>query len=416
MNEAAEAPSRCSDGLLFVVGARRSGTLWLHRILASHPEVAAIPAETHLFSHGIAPLFERFQHGVRNSVLTGTVYVERETAIAKARELCDLVFEPHRAGARWLLERTPFHVHELELIREVYPDARMIQIIRDGRDVARSLAVQGWGPGTVAEAAREWRDAVNAGRDAEQPVDLYREVRYESLLADPARTAADLFAWLGLEAGEDLIERAVAESRALANVGPSKQGGVGAGKWRDEWSQTEIAAFEENAGELLAELGYPIATAERPGAGAIGAIEGRSAGRRLGGAIGRRLRRRINGAGAVDPSHLHQTLIDELISGLASRSREQLAELLADDAAVELIAGERPQRARRGCAGTAAGGRRRSRVREPPAQRRDPDRDPLGDDDPALRERRRRGHDPARRHTPRRRGRLAGVAIYRLDP
>ena len=118
--------------------------------------MAEVPSETHLFSHGIAPLMERFQHEDPASPEVGKVYTERETVIAGLRGLCDAVFEPFAEGRPYVAERTPLHVFHLPLIAEVYPDARFVHIIRDGRDAVRSLVAQPWGPATVAEGAEEW--------------------------------------------------------------------------------------------------------------------------------------------------------------------------------------------------------------------------------------------------------------------
>src|SRR5947208_2188830 len=151
----AESPLR--GRMIFVVGARRSGTRWLQRILAAHPHVAWVPSESHLFSHGIAPLFELFQHSLRSSTTTGRVYVERAVALDGARDLCDAVLggflDP---GAERLVERTPLHVLHLDLISGIYPDAQVVHIIRDGRDVALSVAAQNWGPSGIKDAAAEW--------------------------------------------------------------------------------------------------------------------------------------------------------------------------------------------------------------------------------------------------------------------
>lgn len=47
--------SPLTDGMIFNVGSRRSGTFWLQRIVCAQPTVAGVPSETHLLSHGIAP-------------------------------------------------------------------------------------------------------------------------------------------------------------------------------------------------------------------------------------------------------------------------------------------------------------------------------------------------------------------------
>ena len=79
--------------MIFNVGARRSGTYWLQRIVCAHPAVAEVPSETYVFSHGVAPLMERFQHderGIRRR--SASVYADRERLIGAVRNLCDTVF------------------------------------------------------------------------------------------------------------------------------------------------------------------------------------------------------------------------------------------------------------------------------------------------------------------------------------
>src|SRR5213076_1354071 len=72
----AESPLR--GRMIFNVGSRRSGTFWLQRIVTAHPEVSAVGSETHLFSHGIAPLAERFHHAALGSGQVGSTFIERD--------------------------------------------------------------------------------------------------------------------------------------------------------------------------------------------------------------------------------------------------------------------------------------------------------------------------------------------------
>src|SRR4051794_4246873 len=179
----ADSPLR--NRMIFNVGARRSGTFWLQRIVATHPDVDAVPAETHLFSHGIAPLLERFSHGLRSTPQVGQVWMDREELLDACRDFCDRVFlAQFETDARHLAERTPVHVLHLDLLAELYPDAQVVHIIRDGRDVARSVLTKRWGPATMEEAATEWDTSVRSGRDTEFP-GTYLEVLYEDLLVQP---------------------------------------------------------------------------------------------------------------------------------------------------------------------------------------------------------------------------------------
>lgn len=258
MSRPAAAGEAGPSPMVFNVGSRRSGTYWLQRIVCAHPQVAEVPSETHLFSHGIAPLVERFQYEDPAAPDVGLVYADRAEVIGHLRALCDSVFEPFRRGRASVAERTPLHVNHMPLIAEVYPEARFVHIIRDGRDVARSIVRQEWGPNTIEGAAAEWRDAVSNGRAAGQsPLGpaRYREVRYEALLADPESEIGGIYGFLGLDPREG-IDGALIEARRHANVGPSKRGGVGAGKWQEEWGPEQVREFDSVAGPLLRELGY----------------------------------------------------------------------------------------------------------------------------------------------------------------
>src|SRR5439155_13937772 len=246
----ADSPLR--DRVVFVVGARRSGTNWLARILTAHPSVVGLPSETYLFSHGVARFAELVQHANPGSMVMGKVFMERAEFLDAIRELVDRVFLDNleRLGpdSTYLVGRTPAHVSHLGLIAEVYPDARAIHVVRDGRAVARSLVSMDWGPDTIEEAAREWCEAIDGGRAGVEALgDRYREVRYEDLLADPRARAAELFDWLGLGVTDAEWERVLAEAGSEFNVDPGSPG-VRGDKWRDELSDDEVRAVERVAG------------------------------------------------------------------------------------------------------------------------------------------------------------------------
>src|SRR4051794_18565905 len=108
--------------------------------------------------------------------------MERPQLIAATRDFCDRVLAPHLPpGTHYLAQRAPVHVLYLGLIREIYPDGRVAHIIRDGRDVSRSLVAKQWGPDSIEEAAKEWRESVLRARREHGP-GPYVEVIYERLL------------------------------------------------------------------------------------------------------------------------------------------------------------------------------------------------------------------------------------------
>lgn len=316
--------------MVFVVGARRSGTLWVQRILSAHPRVSPVPTETYLFSYGISQVFERLQHGLISSPRVASVYADREAVVAATRKLCDTIFLPFAdTDDSLVVERTPWHAHHLELIAEVYPEARILHVIRDGRDVARSLAAQPWGPETVAEAAAEWVRTLTAGREGGQSNHNYREVRYEALLDDPVAGATELYAWLGLESSGAVFEASREAAEEQQNLGADAS--VAVAKWKREWERSDLEAFEAAAGPLLDELGYPREDLPRRRQGSL-----------------RALRRRGEEPGPVEPAPQPETLdheplrpqklVEDVVAALRPGSGE-LRELLEPGARIRIIDG-----------------------------------------------------------------------------
>ena len=77
--------------VLFLVGARRSGTNWLHGLLTLHPRLVKVPSETHLL-YTLSELAPRFQHGLVGSANTGAIFLPREDMLDGFRDLCDRAF------------------------------------------------------------------------------------------------------------------------------------------------------------------------------------------------------------------------------------------------------------------------------------------------------------------------------------
>src|SRR5204862_3616663 len=90
--------------------------------------------------------------------------------------------------ARVVVDKTPENSLHIPLIRELFPNAGVLHIVRDGRDVAASMlsASRGWGrdwaPAQIRRAAETWRTCVESAC-AGAASGRYLQVRYEDLLA-----------------------------------------------------------------------------------------------------------------------------------------------------------------------------------------------------------------------------------------
>ena len=242
------------SGLVVILGSGRSGTTWLHRLLTAHPLLAGSHVgETWMF-RGLGRFWDAGHdptHGLR-------FWLTEEQLRAAVRTTADTLIRAGlqrlRPGATHFVEKTPAHVRQLPMLARIYPEASYIHVLRDGRDVALSLAnVDGAydGPGPAAAA---WVDAVRAVRKAAPGFARFTEVRYESMLADPVGEAAALVTWLGLDDSDEF--RRTAAQRAGERISPlPSQGPIAAGKWRT-MSARDRRAVEDAAGNLLTELGY----------------------------------------------------------------------------------------------------------------------------------------------------------------
>lgn len=196
----------------FVVGTGRCGTTWLAQMLNSHSEIC-VPPEIQLlfeYSDNGSRLLEEFSQA-GPSGLTGdriaTVieqgcphklemffdYSEfcRRKDTPKSR-LVDFVAAFYSAiakshGKTWLIEQTPWYGSRLDLLTSFFPEAKIIHMVRDGRDVALSFSrTPWWHTSPQLNLARWQREIKKITLDAAFYLDAksYLEVRYEDLVAN----------------------------------------------------------------------------------------------------------------------------------------------------------------------------------------------------------------------------------------
>jgi hypothetical protein len=318
----------------FVVGQAKSGTGWLKKMLDSHPEVMC-KGEGRFFGRDsrMEDLVDmQVGRAMRKKIAPGSLYnaiaeseylrlwIERSVWTRKEdpeehlNELTRLAIDHFltnqlsKTKKRVVGDKTPLsgpeHVKE---IATIYPEAKVVHIIRDGRDQAISLmhhlwnkaadrggvyelepaelakraafyedrdAFLGSGEGLFTEerlrsAIASWRENVSGAirHGPELLGENYTEVGYEDLLDRPLEEAGRLFAFLGAKTGEKVVQRCV-ESASFEALSGRERGtedytldwrkhrkGV-AGDWKNVFTERDKEIFKEEAGELLVELGY----------------------------------------------------------------------------------------------------------------------------------------------------------------
>jgi hypothetical protein len=167
--------------------------------------------------------------------------------------------------ARWG-DKTPHYVHHVDRLLEIWPDARFVVLVRDGRDVAVSLRSMPFGPNNAWAAAQWWARGIRAGEDAQRrhPGSVMT-VRYEDLAQDPPTHVPPICEFLGLHYSEEMLALEKADrSRIVADQKswfPTLFDGINTravARWQREMSTREQAVFAALAAPELARFGYPV--------------------------------------------------------------------------------------------------------------------------------------------------------------
>lgn len=275
---------------IFIVGTERSGSNLLRLILNAHPEIT-VPHPPHIMAF-FAPLesyygdlsndanFRRLADDVlrhiRGHIHPWPTPLDRESIVREAepRDLFGIysaIYEQHAAAAgkrRWGCKST-FMIHYTERIFARYPQAQLLWLVRDPRDVALSSRDSVFNPYHPYYTARLWASQQELGlRLAAQlnPANLLR-VHYESLIADPDATVAGMCDFLGIGFDPVMLrffeteEARVSarQARDWRNIASPIISG-NANKFRGRMPAHEIAAVESAAGATMLKLGYELAS------------------------------------------------------------------------------------------------------------------------------------------------------------
>jgi Sulfotransferase family len=260
----------------FFVGTNGSGTTLHRAIFDSHPDLA-IPGEARF----VAKLADRYQEkGYDTERLLedlrkddrfenwGLDYADIENALSDppvdaypeaVRQIYG-VYAGKRGKTRYG-DKTQSNIHHLPLLADLFPEARFVHAVRDGRDVALAHT-----DGTkIEQVAVSWKRRVGAGRVAGAALgpDRYIESRFEELIDDTEGSVRRLCDFLELSfdpqmltyyerAGDIVSSTAVPDRHKDIFLPPTK----GLRDWRRELSDDQVARFEALAGDLLQDLGY----------------------------------------------------------------------------------------------------------------------------------------------------------------
>ena len=314
--------SRCRK--LFVIGCPRSGTTWLSNMLGQHPDILRIPYETWIYKRIYEP-FEYLQKitfgqrmknakwllsryslfavlfGIQSrdlwqGILRGyqnekaddvglhniITYQELKALIQKIQpqsdrdlvkaerliaEIFDLAFmnlggQPQQI----LLEKTPEHTRRIPQILQTFPEAKIIEIVRDGRDVCASFqsraTMEKWARRSTVEIINLWQKYIEYGEKARTNSEIanrFYSIRYEHLQENTVIELKKIFEFLDVQCTSERIET-IARANHISNI---KKKGEGLhvnqgtiGRWKTSLSATDIELWEKLADKTLKRLQY----------------------------------------------------------------------------------------------------------------------------------------------------------------
>jgi hypothetical protein len=268
---------------VFIVGCPRSGTTLLRNLVTRHPQLAITP-ETHWIP--------RYYDERLDVTPDGFVEPHLLTRLGNHRRFPKLRLEPaavadllaegeplsyaefvsgvfdlyaERQGKPLAGDKTPRYVRSIPTLHALWPHARFVHIIRDGRDVCLSVLdweranlaagrFATWSEDPVSTCALWWEWNVQLGRrdGAALEPGLYLEVRYEALVEDPERECRRISDFLELPFADEMVPGPDADHPKPARRAPTP----GLRDWRSQLPAEGAERFEAAVGDLLDELRY----------------------------------------------------------------------------------------------------------------------------------------------------------------
>lgn len=263
---------------IFIGGCSRSGTTLLGAILGAHSQCIC-PPESH------------FKIGAIRSCQTPDGRIDLQRALRFIRihwrfKLWGIDVDPEEAprsnygdllewlvvqfgesrglkGGIWV-DHTPENINYAPILFKIFPRAKIVHIVRDGRAVANSILPLDWGPNTIVKAAPWWKAMVREGLALEttlEPDQIVR-VRYEDLVYEPEATMQRLCEALDLPYEPRIIQ---ADGFEPPGYTASQHTMIGkrpdpsrATRWKETLTSRQIEMFEGLAADLLTEMDYAL--------------------------------------------------------------------------------------------------------------------------------------------------------------
>lgn len=265
---------------VFIGGCGRSGTTMLGSLLGSHSDCIVTP-ESQFKIKSIRMLAEGRGDSTLGEILEmihahprfklWDVRLDPAEGLEQASDLASLLIwltqkyaesrgKPHASS--WI-DHTGANSKYAPSLLKLFPEARFIHLVRDGRGVAASVMPLDWGPNSVHRAAHWWTEQIAYGLASEGYLGRRAmRVTFEELVTAPEVSLRRLCDFLELTFEPEMIR---ADGFDVPSFTRGQHWLVGeppdpsrAECWKNELTQREIEVFESLTGDLLVSLGYEL--------------------------------------------------------------------------------------------------------------------------------------------------------------
>jgi len=261
--------------ITFVTGFPRSGTTWVNKIFWEYFDAAFVnEAQFILEFYKKLPSYGDLADSRNLQRLVADLLGHSFFRILKkayrvpitAEVVIDRLREPSYAGIVYAIfefiaedlgrgligNKDPSLGWRLDVIDELFPRAKIVHVMRDGRDCALSHFGKSWGAQNIYVGASKWAKYMRAARAVGRTLGpkRYLEFRYEDLLQNPGEVFPRLEQFVLGDAERRVAQRFLeqqAQSAYRANFN----------KWQEQLTERQKQIFEAVAGDVLQDLGYP---------------------------------------------------------------------------------------------------------------------------------------------------------------
>lgn len=270
---------------IFIVGSERSGTTMLRLILNEHQNIA-LPPQTKftrkiLKRKSIFGNLEKLKNRQkmtdwmieksRNTKLIDLGLdindlrrqLDRQTTLGGVFRSVFYSYAKQRNKNRWG-DKRPYYIRFIPELLECFPDAKIIHIIRDGRDCVASLKRMTWWKKHPVYSMLNWRFAIRKGYQARKRFPhQYYEIKYEDLVLSPEKSIRKLCSFIGEDFNPNMLEfyqhsqdnvPAYKKEWHVQTSTPVNTNAIG--KWKKNLSITEVQVMEWCTQRELIRLSY----------------------------------------------------------------------------------------------------------------------------------------------------------------